>query len=231
MKKKANAPRIERPILFSAPMVRAILGGWKTQTRRLFNPKRCTRPSCDNAWQIPGIEGTFGCPYGTEDSDPPDLLWVRETWAPIERRSDAIDGIRFRADDAFVPIENTREAADRWVDAANNDHSGRWRPSIHMPRWASRITLELVETRIERLQDISTADAMAEGIPQMHGEAVSLGLIEPFANSSGPDSRDLWDNRTSVENYAALWNTINGKRAPWSSNPWVWALTFSHVKG
>ena len=101
-----------------------------------------------------------------------------------------------------------------------------------MPRWASRITLAVEAVRVERLHDVTRDDAMAEGIPQMHGEACSIGLIEPRGGGprNGPNSRDIWDNSTSVENYARLWDSINGKRAPWASNPWVWVVTFSRME-
>ncbi len=130
----------ERPIMFTGPMVRAILDGRKTQTRRVIRPQ-------------PRWVGDPGIPFRTEDADPKgiiqcpygkpgDQLWVRETWAPNE--GDVLAGKAFyRAD--------------------NNTIVERWRPSIHMPRWASRITLEITKVRVERLQDISEEDAKAEG--------------------------------------------------------------------
>lgn len=147
----------DRPILFSAEMVRAILDGRKTQTRRVIKPQPPAEaesvlrqlysqdaPKNDGAWtwwagkpQKPITKPLF-CPYGK----PGDLLWVRETWAPL--KSGNVD---FAAD---------------WSDMMQK-YAGKWRPSIHMPRWASRITLRITGVRVERLQDISEDDAWAEG--------------------------------------------------------------------
>jgi hypothetical protein len=186
----------ERPIIFSGPMVRAILAGNKTQTRRIvkgaalswlteseFTPEFTANPENNLS------------PYGYAG----DRLWVRETWQMNEPPSGAI----YRAGDIAGHID------------------GGWRPSIFMPRWASRLTLEITAVRVERLQEISTADAMEEGIPQTGGEAHAQGLFN-LDRTPGHE----WDNRTSVENFAVLWDTINAKRAPWKSNPWVWVIEF-----
>lgn len=188
----------ERPILFSGPMVRAILDGRKTQTRRIVKPQ----PHGDCAAievglyhpvvidrhgdEQPGAEifgaysldGEWGvkCPYGM----PADRVWVRETWIPSD-----MGGFHYRATDEVLPCI--------------------WRPSIHMPRKASRLTLEITAVRVERLQDISEADARAEGL-------ALAGAILP-GRAAGCFSR--------------LWDGINGKRAPWSSNPWVWVIDFT----
>jgi hypothetical protein len=154
------------------------------------------------------------CPYGA----PGDTLWVRETcWAesvdqggPL-RRLDG-DGIRYAADHAWLIIENTQEASEAWCklcqyggdDALDNQTNiGRRVPSIHMPRWASRITLRITDIRVQRLQDTSEDDARAEGAPQRP--------------SSAKDS------------FQSIWNSINGADA-WEANPWVWALSFERVK-
>lgn len=188
----------ERPIIFSGPMVRAILAGRKTQTRRIVKPE----PIQAGAWfdwkNLRGIaESLFPlyCPYGK----PGDRLWVRETWQMNEPPSGAI----YRADDVAGHID------------------GGWRSSMFMPRWASRLSLDMTGVRAERLQEITTADAMAEGIPQTAGEAHALDLID-LDKTPGHE----WDNRTSAENFAVLWDAINGKRAPWESNPWVWVVEF-----
>jgi hypothetical protein len=197
-------------------MVRAILDGRKTQTRRIIRDDwwRCLDPDDADG----RAQALTMCPYGV----PGDRLWVRETWRAEERASDGLDGVRFRADDAFAPIGCTLEAAEAWVAAAKNRHD-EWRPSIFMPRWASRITLEVTAVRIERVQEISEVDAKAEG-------------VTPFPYD--PEG-DCWNaaqperaHRTAFE---FLWGAINGwecepkARAPWSSNPWVWVMEFRRV--
>lgn len=132
----------ERPILFSSPMVRALLAGTKTVTRRLVNPKR-------------------SAPYAVVG----DRLWVRETWRAVERESDAVDGVLYAADEMFIRIHNSASAADAWVEAYNNGVYGEsWRPSIFMPRWACRLELNVVSVRQERLFAITEADAKLEGV-------------------------------------------------------------------
>jgi hypothetical protein len=214
----------ERPILFSGPMVRALLAGRKTQTRRVVRPQ--PEPcSYADGYAIAGqrIEGNPAvlaqCPYGA----PGDALWVRETWRALERAEDAVDGIRFAADGAFVPIEPTAAAAERWMDAYDNgSHGERWRPSIFMPRWASRLSLRVTDVRVERLQEISEEDATAEGIERvdfheyLDRKCRNGGLPSGIAMPA-PYARD----------FGKLWDTINGKRAPWASNPWVWVVSFA----
>lgn len=172
-----------RPIIFTGESVRQILAGKKTQSRRVVKPqppKQFSEGDCallvnsiNSRWAfsriyvmgiiaevypadpLPGIS----CPYGDVGS----LLWVKETWSPLERSGDAVDGIKFQSDGVFVEIENTADAATKWVVAANNDHSGKWRSPLFMPRWASRLTLEITSVQVERLSGISEADAIAEG--------------------------------------------------------------------
>lgn len=177
----AQAVARERPILFSAPMVRALLDGTKTQTRRAWPTQ--PPPGVPIGW-VPGE--TSAGRYGKRG----DRLWVRETWAAPHQ----YDGHQ----PAHIP------ALTRWHYAATEERGGlRWRPSIHMPRVASRMTLQITDVRVERLQAISRGDAMAEGCP--------------FANmAAGPDPR-AW--------YADLWDAINGAGA-WDSNPWLWVVEF-----
>lgn len=216
----------ERPILFSGPMVRAILAGTKTQTRRIVSPAnslidgaswpRGMKVNTNDAWvdNGPSPAGNPG-PYlhapviGEKDDGRQcriyplyqvgDPLWVRETWAPaIECHLVATlsNAAEYRADGRFNPP--------------------RWRPSIYMPRWASRLTLGITEVRIERVQDVSEADAIAEGCHRASGaRPQTVGMEGPV--SAREDFRDLWDS-------------INGKRAPWDANPWVWALTFEVLR-
>lgn len=185
----------ERSILFSGPMVRAILEGRKTQTRRLINPQ----PQRFGFW-VKENELLQACPYG----EPGDLLWVRETWQMFRVYEDTWNG-GYEADlwNGPIPRERPNHA---WITYAADDPGGRpWRPSIHMPRWASRITLRVTGVWIERLCEITTADAESEGFsPIYYGSAVSA--IEPFAEA---------------------WNAMYSKRGlGWSDNPWVWVVEF-----
>ena len=196
----------ERPILFSAPMVRAILAGTKTKTRRLYKPARGyprsdgeVTPTSAERWTEWGP-----CPYGA----PGDRLWVRETFyvndyrypnAPIDEMREAL---HYRAG---------HDCADWEAGCPCRDDEGRgaWRPSIHMPRWASRLTLQIDAVRAERPQEITEAGARAEGL-----EGVT-------------DRAD--DGFSARHQFAALWEQINGDRASWASNPWVWVVTFHRV--
>lgn len=173
----------DKPIIFSAPMVRALLDGRKTQTRRILKPPYGTLEFQANGTWKPICTKFF----------PGDRLWVREacaTW--VGELKDAA----YRADETDAEWENLRHDA----------RLGFWkiRPSIHMPRWASRLTLIVTDVRVQRLQDISRGDAMEEGCP--------------FANmADGPDPRD-W--------FTTLWNSIHGPKA-WGANPWVCAISFT----
>lgn len=253
----------ERPILFSSTMVRAILEGRKTMTRRVIKPQPdlsilkesyrdlefefrrmpvlgpthvpsewgfCAKYDKPNCVPIYG----YKCPYGTIG----DRLWLKETWRVgawlIEDGMIAVD---YRADGfsrrewLSVPDE---EQFDRLVGQSIQDACAaglrmgcddnytwspgsspcRWRSSIYMPRWASRITLEITDIRVERLQDISEEDARAEGVG-VHG-GWNADETEYAVNARGPFSR--------------LWDSINAKRHPWASNPWVWVIEFRRAK-
>lgn len=239
----------ERPILFSGPMVKAILAGTKTQTRRLVKPQPervlehvedmgaiyvpsgepvvCTIP---NGWQWKSLYtsdglGTFAdsmrwhCPYGKAG----DRLWVREAWATSANAIAAEAcgspmGSSFEGPE-FVYCADAPHRSDEWE--AWRLRFARWRPSIHMPRLASRLTLEVTDVRVQRLQDITEEDARAEGVD---GHAPIPGLVngEPGTiHCFGPDA--------ARKAFALLWDGINGKRAPWASNPWVWAVSFRRV--
>ena len=207
----------EHPLPMSAPMVRAILDGKKTQTRRLVKPQpqmvtdMRTQPWDGSADVLLSLMTKAGktCPYGKSG----DQLWVRETvfinhfmglQVPVAERADC--ELYYRATD---------EADMRkW-----EDHEGiRWTPSIHMPRWASRITLELTGVRVERLQDISEADARAEGIDYDPGE----GGVFHVSGLAG------CCNETAIGSYRKLWESIYGTGS-WAANPWVWVLLFKKV--
>ncbi len=229
-----------RPILFSAPMVRALLEGQKTQTRRSVNPRKygCDLiylPDWDEDYRqyFAGDRSDPGCwgwpniiefdpltlteaakwgdnPYGK----PGDLLWVRESFshcAPDEWRGSGRPWY--------------------WADGQPSDGDySRPRPSIHMPRWASRLTLELTEAQAQRLQDISEQDAKAEGlsvITKDDGRTWKYGIPDRDGLPGNDDDGWHWpdwnvDPRVA---YARLWQSINGPGS-WDVNPWVWALTF-----
>jgi len=183
----------ERPILFSAPMVRAILEGRKTQTRRVVKHVETNEPvtSDPRPYNKP-------CPYG----QPGDRLWVRETWLDLG------DGIT--PDGDMKPCGYLYRS-----DHDKNTMKGQWKPSIFMPRAASRITLEITGIRVERLQHISADDAISEGIEKQglrwrdyHGD--ELGWLDP------------------CQSYRTLWESINGPGS-WALNPWVWVIEFRKV--
>ena len=203
----------ERPIPFSAPMVRALLAGTKTQTRRIFKPDRMT-------WDANGRYTTYAmrggelsttgsgpfkpsswlhyCPYGQPGGD---RLYVRETWAAPH------------AYDHLPPRLIPQDARIHY--AATEDRGGLlWRPSIHMPRWASRITLEITSVRVERLQEIDIADAQAEGVSD-----TGAFILDGEGNEQGGP----------IAEYAVLWDQINGDGS-WESNPWVWVAEFKAIE-
>lgn len=209
----------EKPILFSTPMVRAILDGRKSQTRRVMKPQPDAVHDGEPYWFIGGYRTRMDannplvCPYGFPGS----RLWVRETCRAEELPS-GLDGVRYLADDCFIPIDNTPESGDAWLDLryygkrASPVAPVKTVPAIHMPRWASRISLEITGVRVERLQDISEADALAEGVnvhPDHHGK--------PRTSIYSP-----------VQAYADLWDQINGPES-WAANPWVWAVSFRRI--
>lgn len=217
-----------RPILFSGSMVRAVLDGSKTQTRRVgkiqsqdfVGLKAEAVRHATLGYQIQATYDAYpgrgtarhaicACPFG----QPGDQLWVRETWYCDDYRvsrgpylkPDDLDVVEARecgtlvyAADGLAPYETEQPA---------------WRPSIHMPRWASRITLEITGVRVERLQDISEADAQAEGC--------ALECMTPIGDDSGSAIH-------GPGGYIALWESINGPGS-WDLNPWVWVVEFRRL--
>lgn len=188
---------MDRPILFSGPMVRAILDGKKSQTRRVAKCDGNPFHSASGAWvamnAAKGEITEMRCPYGK----PGDTLWVRETHRKIIGQSGGWIETDYRA---------TYKHGDRM-----GDHIGvkpKWAPSIFMPRAASRIILKVTDIRLEGLMDISPEDAAAEGWP-------------------GPDANNTIASAYPIGWYARLWDQINGKRHPWQSNPWVWVVGFT----
>lgn len=247
----AAAPVSEQPILMSAPMVRAILAGAKTQTRRLVKPQPVENYSVIGAvresrgWSWPRPDGqcvgleTMSelCPYGT----PGDLLWVRETyalehcvepdqapphadWRPTKTSADPDEHRwiqpHYRATDP-PPALSYEDSADPRV---------RWRASIHMPRWASRITLRVTGVRVERLQDISREDAVAEGVEwnKCPTEQTQQSMdAQRAAHRIGMAAHyEAWIDY--VGGYHWLWESINGAGA-WNANPFVWVIEFLRV--
>jgi len=226
----------ERPILFSAPMVRAILEGRKTQTRRIVKPqpdltklgetvgpqgqryygKNAKQIESNGEWQF-SIPGAALYPWRSPYGQPGDRLWVRETFycddghypdgVPDSCQWREVEGKRLS-----IPLEEKRaEMLESMYYRADGEPQFEapegpipWRPSIFMPRWASRITLEVTGVRVERLQSISEADAAAEGV---------------YTDPACP----------AYDAYRVLWDQINAKLAPWASNPWVWVIEFKRV--
>lgn len=191
----------ERPIIFSAPMIRALLDGRKTQTRRVVKGVPLEWFGSGFTPEYVALADNSLCPYG----QPGDQLWVRETWHPETSDPDA--RAAYRAD----------------CDYDTSDCG--WRPSIHMPRWASRILLRVTDVRVERLQAISEADAIAEGIselPLQKQEPGAWWCADPLGNSS-------LHCRTPRAAFCRLWESIYGAGS-WDANPWVWVIKFERVK-
>lgn len=212
----------EKPMLFSDPMVRALLGGTKTQTRRVVKPKegRIVGPAGPGiAFDQCGTHlTTVICPYG----QPGDRLWVRETFARIDGQTRPWIETDYRA---------TYKHGDRMGDTLGIKK--RWTPSIHMPRHASRITLEVTGVRIELLQDISEADAAAEGIERLPPPRTgSVGGPNRFTlkgmGSGACAGHVSWNAPTATELYQRLWEDINGPGS-WAANPWVWVVEFKRL--
>lgn len=205
-----------RPILFNGAMVRALLDGSKTQTRRAvksvaldwiekykFTPEFVADPA------------NMLCKFGGAG----DQLWVRETWQYYDWTEDGIPCIRFAADNQTMWAANADESAvAQWeilsapenYNIDNRARDRKWRPSIHMPRWASRIALEITSVRVERLNVISEADARAEGID------IAECVMEPTLLAGKAVFRRLWE-------------AINGEGS-WEANPWVWVIEFKRVE-
>lgn len=177
-------------MLFNGPMVRAILDGRKTQTRRVVRMPHGYWETSPNGL----VPAPVGCPFGK----PGDRLWARETWAPHSDYPDANRAV-YRA------------------DPGSEYDAERWRPSIHMPRWACRLVLEITDVRVERLHAISEADCAAEGVTRdtepcdhTRRSCADVGCLGPTYRSS----------------FAELWTSTGGD---WSTNPWVWVISFRRI--
>ncbi|EPV2319284.1 hypothetical protein ACV247_003300 [Pseudomonas aeruginosa] len=208
----AERPR-ERPILFNDQMVRAILEGRKTVTRRVVKPQpdflgSMVDPNTPFKTLDAGLHARITCPYG----EPCDRLWVREAWAADAQ----VDAIAPRDLSQGEPIWYPADFSVRQTGCSMIS-KGRCRPSIHMPRWASRVLLEITAVRVERLQDISEEQALAEGV---HGEPCD------HARQACSDI-GCWGD-TAKGAFGFLWEQLNGAGA-WQANPWVWVVEFKRV--
>jgi len=263
----------ERPIPFNGEMVRAVLAGTKTQTRRIVKERPVASGVGWNQWWSEKAQAhvkdehyaKLHCPYGV----PGDRLWVRETHATSQFDGRPARRVAYRADGTYGAWSSDgedrhfiRHGQDYRPFAVNRQdrlmhpayYGDKWRPSIHMPRWASRITLEVADVRVERVQDISEADAKAEGISPLFSKGeIGRGAsyradidIDPM-----PWTNYLWHGRvgltraqiegwhhqyssykTAIGSFSSLWELINADRGfGWAENPWVWVVEFKGVEG
>lgn len=212
-----------RQILFTAPMVRAILDGSKTQTRRIGKCQKDDATELAVEYSMHATRGEVAvatyrafpdggsarwglceCPYGIQG----DRLWVRETFQFVHANS---DGQR----NTFSSATPFTQHDYKWIEYAatpkDNEPPPKWKPSIFMPRWVSRITLEIVSVRVERLKTISPHDCFQEGVRC------------PGCDSSGHEPCV-----EMVGKYKKLWESLNGKGS-WKKNPWVWVITFKRI--
>ncbi|MFW4932797.1 hypothetical protein [Pseudomonas aeruginosa] len=223
----AETPR-ERPILFNDQMVRAILEGRKTVTRRVMKPQPTPSKDGGHHWpcnvhqsmlhverELQNGEGCWcglaeaACPFGK----PGERLWVREAWTidllaaySTEKGYDSEYELRYRADDAAREIHVAPSEPDPYL-ALYDSQRGDWRPSIHMPRWASRVLLEITAVRVERLQDITPNQCIAEGAWR-------------------EKDKELGRGQEAIAAFADLWRSTGGD---WDANPWVWVIEFKRV--
>ena len=228
----------ERGMLFTAPMVRAILDSSKTQTRRVVKPiPQMVTESNIATWDgdAAALMRLFdqvgrGCPYGHSG----DRLWVRETWQGYRQTNyeydewEEMESPKDRHDNTYVPVYR----------ADDKSYPEKWLPAIHMPREFSRINLEITGVRVERLQDISEADAAAEGIaPNWIGSDLTgwdpnqHGYLPHDCDAEGDvPGVDIYDDCwTAKRCFQRLWESINGAGS-WAANPWVWVIEFRRIK-
>jgi hypothetical protein len=229
----------ERPILFSAPMVRAILDGRKTQSRRVVKPQPCVGPLPGGKYEASdpfvGTDGVWRFMRGAVSRDADDVgrckygevgdrLWVRETFSlnhSIHYAHDngrGVTGMMYRAS----TVGDVDPGHGRPFEGER-----RWRPSIHMPRWASRITLEVTGVRVERVQEITAGDCYAEGVRTVPSDqkAAFMPGTDIGAMLGKPD-----DRYRSV--FMQYWEMLNAKRGyGWDANPWVWVIEFKRADG
>lgn len=236
----------ERPIVFSGPMVRALLARRKTQTRRLVKGGPVNVVPFIGQDNLPTHE--FGlclthervinkhvrCPFGV----PGDNLWVKETWSDVNLEGGP--GIAYRADGHVADLMDVEDLLnpdgsfnyddpilafganglrfDIWSADLISGAEGNWRSSLHQPRWLSRLRLAVTSIRVERVQDISAEDAKSEGL-----------LWDPVLEAWTAVDQPSWPRFTDpARAYAGLWNDLHGADS-WNANPWVWVVTFEVV--
>lgn len=198
----------ERPIIFCDEMVRAIEDGSKTQTRRLIGPA--------NQYEVGPLGDVYGLrrgpvrPYANRD----DVLWVRECFS-LSQRTSFQDHIELQEWDGPLPKAPPPGWMLHYRSRLPSAEPGVWRPSIHMPRWAARLFLRVTGVRAEPLHDIGNEDSVAEGC---EGVRTYLGHGD-------------FEEETPRDVFRQLWDEINGGRAPWASNPWVWVVEFEKLEG
>ena len=215
----------ELPILFSTPMVQSILDGRKSMTRRIIKPSVVDKFNLNPSGKLLGsFSEEVGDIYPTVDDcqyQPGDYLWVRETWTKYYY-SDENGYTHY--DQPMIYYAADGEPDFRIVDGDGfevDDQRIKWKPSIHMPKSAARIWLEVTDVRVERLQDITEADAITEGIE--NGQLYYYG--EPHAIKGSPKCCN-----TAKEAFKGLWNSLNAKRGyGWDTNPWVWVISFRRI--
>ena len=225
----------ERPMIFNAEMVRAILDGRKTQTRRMMKNQPVLNGNLYEvfgaAWSkgmtsvpaVPGHSLSTRCPFGEVG----DRIWVRETFQGPLIPEDELSEFLGANPDKFESPAYCEYAADggprpEYVDADDNTRHG-WRPAIHMPRWASRITLEITGVRVERLNSISEQDALSEGID-------AEKLYDSQDNYDCIADHNFTGRPSAVGHFSYLWQSIYGEES-WQSNPWVWVIEFKRIEG
>ncbi|BEN67419.1 TPA: hypothetical protein ACGD7V_000861 [Serratia marcescens] len=252
----------EHPVIFNGEMVRAILDGRKTQTRRVmkvqpsehFHPMNMAleldysarwytpgvvdkdgylQPAKNQIFGVAGEDEGYACPFGAVG----ERLWVRETFADVNTDGGpaftyrADHGLKFCLDDES-PVEYDRYPGKNFAmwcsDLWNGEDGHSWSPSIHMPRWASRILLEITAVRVERLNDISESDAKDEGVRAIEN---NFGNGPAYCDYLLPNLDDAaeWYNRAS-DSFKSLWKSIYGEES-WRANPWVWVIEFRRVGG
>lgn len=239
----------ERGMIFNADMVRAVLNGSKTQTRRIIQSAAKNMQARghevishrapgdkwygDYVYSMRDRSGVWQdftneqflakCPFGVVG----DRLWVRETFCPVN--DDGEKWIDYRATPRY---EQSHPAG--WDCEPKDPEALKWSPSIHMPRWASRITLEIIGVRVERLQSINEHDAIAEGLAEISkdGRVYKYGIPDLDGYPGTDDFGWPWHEweRYPISAYSKLWRSIYGEES-WQANPWVWVIEFKRVEG